>query len=121
STSEAAQQTRYESGLRTRVRFPPAPRAVKPSRHRPTAPPPPSLLVLGETCARKPDRGNLRFCHVSSTQILVLNGTAILHVVVSQVTEFAEMQIDRRFTRAGESPYADIEFERRSSRIVNPD
>ena len=31
------------------------------------------------------------------------------------------MKIERRFTRAGESPYADIEFDERSSRIVNPD
>ncbi|MBI2302151.1 MAG: vitamin B12-dependent ribonucleotide reductase, partial [Armatimonadetes bacterium] len=31
------------------------------------------------------------------------------------------MKIDRRFTRSGESPYADIPFEHRSSRIVNPD
>ncbi|NUP98839.1 MAG: vitamin B12-dependent ribonucleotide reductase, partial [Armatimonadetes bacterium] len=31
------------------------------------------------------------------------------------------MKIERRFTHPGESPYADIEFEERSSRIVNPD
>ncbi len=31
------------------------------------------------------------------------------------------MRIERRFTRAGESPYADLEFDERSSRIVNPD
>ncbi len=30
------------------------------------------------------------------------------------------MKIERRFTRAGESPYADIPFERRSSRMTNP-
>ncbi len=31
------------------------------------------------------------------------------------------MKITRRFTRQGESPYADIPFARRDSRIVNPD
>ncbi|MCC7491277.1 MAG: vitamin B12-dependent ribonucleotide reductase [Fimbriimonadaceae bacterium] len=31
------------------------------------------------------------------------------------------MKIERWFTRPGESPYADLEFEQRSSRITNPD
>jgi len=31
------------------------------------------------------------------------------------------MKIDRRFTRPGESPYADVSFEPRTSRITNPD
>ncbi|HYW84445.1 MAG TPA: hypothetical protein VFB30_14385, partial [Spirochaetia bacterium] len=31
------------------------------------------------------------------------------------------MEIQRRFTRAGESPYSDISFESRTSEIRNPD
>src|SRR6185312_16307448 len=45
----------------------------------------------------------------------------VFHLPARQASEGHNMRIERRFTRTGQSPYADIEFRDATSEIRNPD